>query len=453
MVVQEVNGWRYAHAPGVTEVSVSGRPAWRTPQDGRVAGDAALLALWRSAQGRTLSAVLADAPEPEFARAALACLAEAGLLTRDGLTPARTVRPAPACSSQLVSVVLVTYDSEDWIAECLASLRQQTHAALEIIVVDNGSPRDPAEVVKAAHPGARYIRQAAGCSFASALNAGAALATGSALLFLNPDVALDPDAVARMVARLEHSPRAAAVAAKLRFYSAPAFLNGLGNRVEASSWGTDNGVGHLDLGQFDDRATVPSACFAAALIPRTAWDAVGPVDEGFPMYYEDVAWCYRARRLGFDITAAPDAVVYHAFGSRLATGDEPGLPPRKLAHVVYGRLRFVSTVFDGATRRRFRRSYLSEDISNYRAGDRPTAAAYRRAWWRAFVRLPAWRVRARELSRRASVPADVLASADTTWPPGLVWQGIPDLTGAIVRGTYLPLFRSGHARSVPEWSA
>lgn len=448
--------WRYLHPAGVTEVSVSGRPGWRTVQDGRVAGDDGLLALWRSSHEKTLHELLADAADPDHLRAALACLSEAGLLVRSGFRgPAIGRQPAPP-SSLVVSVVLVTYDSEGWIAECLASLRQQTHTAMEVIVVDNGSPRDPVSTVKAANPNARYVRQPAGRSFASALNAGAALATGRALLFLNPDVALEADAVAQMVARLEASPRAAAVAAKLRFYWAPAFLNGIGNRVESFSWGTDNGIGHLDLGQFDDRTVVPSACFAAALISLAAWNAVGRVDEGFPMYYEDVEWCYRARRLGFDIVSAPEAIVYHAFGSRLATGDEPGLSPRKLAHVAYGRLRFISTVFDGATRRRFRRSYVREDISNYRAsvkaGDSATAAAYRRAWWRAAIRLPQWHLKALGLARRAKVDAARLALADTNWPAGLTWQGVPELTEAIVRTTYLPIFRSGRARVVPEWN-
>ncbi len=448
--------WRYVHPVGVAEVALAGRPGWRTPQDGRMAGDDTLLALWRAAHGQTLRH-LAATSNPQVTRVALACLAEAGLLIRDGAPASAPPRPAPPASSRVVSVVLVTYNSEDWIAECLASLRRQTHSAFELIVVDNGSPRDPAAAVAAAHPGARYLRQSSGRSFASALNAGAALATGDALLFLNPDVALEPDAVAQLVARMEASPRAAAVAAKLRFYWAPAFLNGVGNRVEARSWGRDNAIGHLDLGQFDQTTSVPSACFAAALIPREAWAVVGPVDEGFPMYYEDVAWSYRARRLGYDIALAPHAVVYHAFGSRLATGDEPGLSPRKLALVVYGRLRFACTVLDGSTRRDFCRAYVREDLANYRiasrSGDAATTAAYRRAWWRAVRHTPAWLARAQSLSRRATVSSSAMVQADARWPDGLVWQGVPELTEAAVRDVYLPLFQAGRARAVSEWGA
>jgi len=438
---------RYVQTPGVSVVALTDRPGWRTPQDGRIAGDAALVALWQAPDA-------ADAGDVTI-RAALTCLAEAGLLTREGAADEAPARPAVAQTGPLVSVVLVTYDSEAWINECLASLRRQTYGPVEVIVVDNGSPSDPKAAVQRAHPDALYLRQPPGRSFASALNAGAAVAQGDALFFVNPDVALEPDAVAHLVAGLTAAPRVGAVAAKLRFHWAPAFLNGLGNRVEDHSWGSDNAIGHLDLGQFDDRPTVPSACFAAALISREAWRDVGPVDEGFPMYYEDVAWCYRARRLGWTIAAAPHAIVYHAFGSRLATGDEAGLSPRKLANVVYGRLRFTSTVLEGATRRRFRRAYLREDLGNYRhyrrAGETASASAYRRAWVRALRDTPAWWRASRQLTARSSASAETLMRDDAAWPRGLVWNGVPELTMPIVRSVYLPLLQAGVSRSMPEW--
>jgi GT2 family glycosyltransferase len=438
----------YSRPPGVTAVTLAGRPGWATPQDGRIAGDDGLLAIWEAPE---------SAPADPVGRAAVTCLAEAGLLVRDGHPLIAPVRPVPPAGTAgvSVSVVLVTYNSGEWIDACLASLRRQTHHALEVVVVDNGSPVDPVADVRRAHPEARYVRQPAGRSFASALNAGAAVATGSALLFLNPDVELEPDAIAQMVARLSTRPRVGAVAAKLRFHWAPAFLNGLGNRVEARSWGSDNAIGHLDLGQFDDRLLVPSACFAAALIPRDAWMAVGPVDEGYPMYYEDVAWCYRARRLGFDIVSAPDAVVYHAFGSRLASGDEPGLTPRKLAHVVYGRVRFASTALGGPTGRRFREAYLREDLANVRVmarrGDLAGVRAYARAWLRVAAHAWSWRSLVATLDD-APVTAEAVVEADARWPDGLTWNGVPELTLPIVRDVYLPLLAAGRTRPLPEWT-
>lgn len=443
-------------------VEVSGRPAWRTSQGGHIVTDAPLVRLWRALDGRTsTSSPVGDDP-PEVVRAAGACLAEAGLLERDPAVE-RPRRRAVASHGPPVSVVLVTYQSGDWIDECLASLRRQTYDNLELVVVDNGSPDDPAEAVRRGDPQARYVRLRPGGSFAGALNAGAALATGEYLFFLNPDVALEPDAVAQLVAAAQAHPDWGAVAAKLRFYWAPAFLNGIGNRVEATSWGTDNAIGHLDLGQFDGVTEVPSACFAAALIRRTAWELVGPVDTGFPMYYEDVEWCYRARRFGIPIGLAPAAVVYHAFGSRVATGDEPGLTPRKLAHVVYGRLRFARRVLPAPDRRRYLWSYLREDFGNYRhlrrSGETASLRAYRQGWARALRDwLPLDR-QARTLARRmdarraAAAGGGADASPPAVWPAGLVWNGLPELTLDLVRHHYLPLIQAGQTYALPEWPA
>lgn len=448
------SSWRYLHTPGLAVVAVAGRPGWQTPQGGRVVTDADLMALWREADGQPLDRLIWQRPDPDLTRTALACLAEAGLLIREGLAPLIAPPPAPAQSAR-VSVILVTYQSQTWINECLASLRAQTHANLEVVVVDNGSPDNPQAMVTAAHPEARYLGLPPGGSFAGALNAGAAVASGDYLFFLNPDVALEAGAVGWLVNAAEAHPAWGAVAAKLKFYWAPAFLNGLGNRIEDSSWGTDNAIGHLDLGQFDAVSTVPSACFAAALIRRSAWHAVGPVDEGFPMYYEDVEWCYRARRLGYPVGLESRAVVYHAFGSRLATGDEPGLTPRKLAHVVYGRLRCVLRTFDGPERRAFLSGYLREDAGNYRQlrrqGDAASAAAYRTAWGRTLRR--AWRMwrDGAALSTRARTPIASLLAADAGWPAGLTWNGVPDLSMSVTRDVYLPLLRDGRTRPVPEW--
>jgi GT2 family glycosyltransferase len=99
-------------------------------------------------------------------------------------------------------------------------------------------------------------------------------------------------------------------------------------------------------------------------INRAAWDAVGPVDEGFPMYYEDSEWCYRARLLGYKILPAPQAVIYHAFGGKVPSGDVDTLSPTKLRNVVYGRYRFVIKL-NGETLFRFLRNYWVEDWANF----------------------------------------------------------------------------------------
>lgn len=445
---------RYAKPPGVS-VEWRQRPLVVTPQGGKVAADAALASLLELAEGKSLEEVLAafrpEGSSNDAVRAGLACLAEAGLLSRG--EPQSPPPPEPF-HGPLISAVIVAYESREWLEGCLPSLAAQSYAPLEMVVVDNGSADGSAAWLAGNFPQARLLRLEESVSFARATNLGVAAARGDFFLLLNPDVRLEPDALAHMAAVAMADPSCAAVGAKLRFWWAPAFLNGLGNRVGAFSWGSDNGLGHLDLGQFDHWMELPSACYAAVLIPRQAWEAVGPADEGFPMYYEDSEWSYRARLLGFKVLAAPQAVIYHAFGGKVPTGEESGLAPGKLRRVVYGRLRFAVKLL-GESLPRFLRNYLLEDWTNFHRalaqGQWATARAYLGGWGDFLRSLPALRGERRALQPRRAISDEALFALQRDAPATLAWRGLPELTWDLVQHHYLPLILSRRTRAMPEF--
>lgn len=452
----------YHHPRGIEPSTLHGRPVLTLPRSGRVAIDADVLALWTRAHNRTLNDLSgtagAGATASAFVHAALACLSEAGLLLREGSASSRRSSPAPVESSAratpLVSGIIISYESIEWLEGSIGTLLAQDYPSLEAIVVDNGSPTDPTRWIRERYPSVRVLRLPPGHSFASAVNHGVALSRGEYAAVLNPDIEMAPDAVGRLVRAAEGDERCAAVAAKLTFWWAPAFLNGIGNRVEDRSWGTDNFIGHLDLGQFDELRNVPSACFAAALIRRSVWDIVGPADEGFPMYYEDTEWCYRARLLGYRIAAAPDAIVQHVFGGKVRSGEESDLTPSKTRNAAYGRLRFALKLLDAPARRRFVRNYLGEDRANLRAAvmQRRWAAArgHGAAWALALRNLPAISSARRELERVRRISDDQLFESQREMPAALMWHGIPDLSRDVITHHYLPLIDAGRTRPLPE---
>lgn len=445
-------------APVEVQLShINKRPLLSTIQGGKVAVDTTLLSLWKYANGRSLSEIVtgfqAEYANPQTIRAGLACLAEAGLLNRNRET--QDSPPVPeTVTGPLVSVILVGHNSQEWLPECIPSLLAQTYLPLEIIFVDNGSQDDSLKWLQANFPSVKRLRIDQLSPLAHAINRGVNLATQSAyFLILNPDIRLEANAVAQLVTVAQNDPKCAAVAAKLRFWWAPAFLNGLGNRVGPFSWGTDNALGHLDLGQFDHWQELPSACFAATLIRKTVWQEVGPIDEGFPMYYEDSEWSYRARMLGFKVRAAPKAVIYHAFGGKVPRGQTQRLSPHKLRNVVYGRFRFTFKIV-GEYFPRFFRNYCFEDWANFTQKlvkrDWSSVRAYLEAWYNIIKNLPVLLRESRLLQAQRIVSDDILFALQRDMPITLSWNGLPELTWDFVLHHYSPLISSGRTRPMPE---
>ncbi len=449
---------RYRIPQDVRVASVTPRIIFSTPQGGKIALDAALLALWKYADGKELNHIIENFRLQNSTRAslraALACLSETGLLIREDKIPEPYT--VESVNGALVSAVIVNHDNQVWLTDCLTSLGYQNYSPLEIIVVDNASSSDPSDWLRENYPQVRLLRLEASQSLARALNQGIALANGEYFLLLNPDVRPQTDAVSEMAAIAKDDSTCAAVAAKLRFSWAPAFLNGIGNHVGAFSWGTDNALGHLDLGQFDSWSHVPSACFAAALIPRHAWRHVGQVDENFSLYYEDSEWSYRARLLGCTVRAAPHAIVYHAFGGRVPSGDKSGLSPQKLRHVVYGRLRFALKIAGASFLARFLLNYFFEDSANFfRAAmgrDGASIHAYLDGWSDFFRNLILILQERKKLRARRSRSDAELFGLQKMLPPPLIWHGLPELTWDLVRHHYLPLILSGKTRALPEFA-
>jgi len=448
---------RYRIPDGLTPSRIGHRWCLPTTRGGKVAVDDRVIELWQKANGRSLDEILsltAGADIDALAiRAGLACLCEAGFLIREGYNSEVTIHQHK--TGKMVSVVIVAHNGLNWLVDLLPSIYQQTYSPIEIIALDNGSSEAVGEWLAGAYPDVYYTSIERPVSLATAINLGISLASGDYFLVLNQDIVLAPNCVAELVARAESDPNCAAVACKLLFMWAPSFINGIGNRVESSSWGTDNCIGWLDLGQFDHWEEVPSTCYAATLIPRTAWSAIGPVDEGFILYYEDSEWSYRARLMGWRILFAPYAIAYHAFGGQVPTGVESVLSPSKIRSVSYGRLRFAKKIVIDDLYEDYVINYLREDTNNLLKFlikfDFKRAGAYLSAWRRFAQDIHKLNcLREKIMGQKVERGEDVF-HLGREFPRAKIWNGIPELNWSDITKDYLPLIRAGKTRTVPEF--
>jgi len=211
----------------------------------------------------------------------------------------------------LISVVIVNHNGRDYVPECLASVRAQTCARTEVVVVDNGSTDGSREWLRAAlPPGGVLVEFAENRGFAGGANAGIRACHGEFVALLNNDAVADPDWLAELSAPMAQA-GVGMVASKILFYDRRDVIDKTGHLLFPDGLNRGRGAGEIDRGQFDteQEGLFPDGC--AAMYRRSLLDDVGLFDEQFFAYGDDTDLGLRARWRGWGCRYAPRARVYH----------------------------------------------------------------------------------------------------------------------------------------------
>jgi len=220
----------------------------------------------------------------------------------------------------LVSVLVVTFDSEKHLAECFESIRRQDNPALEVIIIDNASSDGTRELL--ANAGSwKVILNQENRGFAAAQNQAIGLAKGDWLLCLNPDVFLQPDFISKLVAVGDTDLKIGVVCGKLLRWTPGAqperssFIDSTGMYFQPNLRHLDRGAEEQDTGQYGRTEYIIGASGAAALYRRAMVEDV-PVegeffDEEFFAYREDADLAWRAQLMGWRCLYTPEAVAWH----------------------------------------------------------------------------------------------------------------------------------------------
>jgi GT2 family glycosyltransferase len=214
-------------------------------------------------------------------------------------------------SRPAVSVVIPSWNGREYLDVVLPSLRGQTLGVHEVVVIDNGSSDGSTEHLRSEYPEVRVVSLDCNVGFAAAVNRGVAAARGEMVAVVNNDLELDPRWLEEIVAALRDHPEAASATGKMLFYDRRELIDGAGDFTSWYAVSAPRGRGEVDRGQYDAPEPVFSACGGAALYRRVALEAVGPFDEDFFAYAEDVDWGFRAQLAGWTCRYAPGAVAFH----------------------------------------------------------------------------------------------------------------------------------------------
>ena len=231
-----------------------------------------------------------------------------------------------------LTVCMVTFNSAEVLGKNLIALKNAVRYAnitCELRVVDNNSSDNSVEIVQRLWPDAKIYRNSVNKGYAAAINQATSDTSSDWLLFLNPDTIVPPN----LFVLLKHVNKTPNVC-----IFSPALANKEGNiKKTAYKWPTltkelvrlfgfeqlakklivkadyllpERGkVNFPDL--IGEGIVVDYVAGAALFIKGRAWKNVGPFDENFFLYHEEMEWCYRASKYGYKVFVFPNYKVFH----------------------------------------------------------------------------------------------------------------------------------------------
>lgn len=222
--------------------------------------------------------------------------------------------------SPKVSILLVLYNRAELTLACLRSILSMVKDDYEVIIVDNDSSDETAQVLDRID-GAVIVKNNQNEGFLLACNAGAKIARGKYLLLLNNDAVLLDDSVNKAVQVFEQGDKIGAVGGKILLLD--------GSLQEAGSivWndGSCLGYGRCDSPekpQYMFQRNVDYCSGAFLMVPLALFDQLGGFDTVFvPAYYEETDFCLRLNENGYKVVYEPSInILHYEFGS--SQGDD-----------------------------------------------------------------------------------------------------------------------------------
>jgi N-acetylglucosaminyl-diphospho-decaprenol L-rhamnosyltransferase len=220
-----------------------------------------------------------------------------------------------------VDVIIVAHNAGAYLEAAVASVEEQVGNG-RVVLVDAESADGSVEAVSTASPTTRVIT-APNRGFSASNNLGIAATSGEFVLLLNPDAELEPRSLSILVERAHSDARIGMVAPRIlnadgsmqrgSFGSFPTLASTLALQIGRRFDRLRGGVG-LAASERRISGQVDWVTGAAMLVRRAAIVDVGPMDEGFFLYFEDVEWCHRMRDRGWEVVIEPGASCVHHLG-------------------------------------------------------------------------------------------------------------------------------------------
>jgi len=226
----------------------------------------------------------------------------------------RNVAPYP-----LVSVVIVNFNSGDYLVNCVASVTAAEYPRKEVLVVDNASSDNSVATMLARFPQLHVVQREVNSGYAAAANLGIGFTKGEFIVTMNPDTLVDDRWLHELVEATYRHSHGAFFQPKILLMNNHRVLNTAGNMIHVAGFGIARGIGQLDTEEYKE-GEICYASGACVLARRKALQEIGLMEELFLAYGEDKDWGWRASMMGWQSIYVPSSKILHDWNAALRPG-------------------------------------------------------------------------------------------------------------------------------------
>jgi GT2 family glycosyltransferase len=208
-----------------------------------------------------------------------------------------------------VAVLVLNFNGKQYLEQCLDSLLATTYPNFDVTVVDNGSSDGSTKFIKSNYPNVKLKEHHRNYGYALGYNLVIDSIETEHIALINTDIITEPSWLEKLMEHVKDND-VAAVVPKMKFPDKKR-INSAGGSCDIFGTGWNRGNGEIERNQFNVAQEVFYGNGGAFLFKKQVWQEIGPFDERYFMYGEDLDWCWRARLRGYKIVYVPHAEVYH----------------------------------------------------------------------------------------------------------------------------------------------